>query len=69
MTRTEELDLAKDAIRDLMENTLRQNERMYRALRFYADPVTYRYSKTDVHWKPIDRDQGEMARQVLGEVE
>ena len=26
MTRTEELDLAKDAIRDLMENTLRQNE-------------------------------------------
>jgi hypothetical protein len=60
MTEAEELDLAKDAIRSLMENTLRQNERMYRALKFYAQS----------DWREVTMmDRGAKAREVLGEVE
>ena len=69
MTRTEELDLAREAVQSLLNGALKQNGRFIEALKFYADPVTYRYSKVDTHWKPIDRDQGERARAVIGEVE
>ena len=66
MTKAEELALAKDAIRSLMDNTLRQNERMYRVLKFYADPETW--SARRIRERAL-MDRGEMARQVLGEVE
>ena len=66
MTKAEELALAKDAIRSLMENTLRQNERMYRTLKFYADPETWAANR--IRERAL-MDRGEMARQVLGEVE
>jgi hypothetical protein len=62
MTEAEELDLAKDAIRSLMENTLKQNGKMYRALKFYADRENWRN-------RMVHMDQGEKARAILGEVE
>lgn len=47
-----------------------ENERLRKALEFYAEEATYRwqpYADTGDGWKPIDDDMGDCARKALQE--
>lgn len=62
MTKTEELESVLGVVRAEMTNCQRQNEKLIRTVRFYADPVAW----SDRRVALLDR--GELARTTLKEV-
>lgn len=67
MTKTEELESVLSVVRATLDNALRQNETLINGYKFYADRMTYQVPAGRV-WRPIDRDEGERAREILREV-
>jgi hypothetical protein len=58
---------ALNEYRDLLTRCQAENEKLCDVLKFYADWKTYMVEPGRV-WKPIDRDGGQMARDILVEV-
>ena len=67
MAKTEELESVLNVVRATLENALRQNKTLIKGYKFYADRMTYQVPAGKVR-RPIDRDEGERAREILREV-